>query len=69
LLLLRLIVAHHHDRVIDLLGQYQNSAYNLAYVGAVATFLDDMTSCPSEKELFEISLQREPRNAQKNQIL
>jgi hypothetical protein len=54
--------------VIDLFGQYQNSGYNLAYVGAVATFLDDM-SCPSEKELFEVSLQREPRNAQKNQIL
>lgn len=55
-------------RVIDLFGQYQNSGYNLTYVGAVATFLDDMT-CPSEKELFEVSLQREPRNAQKNQIL
>ncbi len=65
---LMMILNNKQHRVIDLFGQYQNSAYNLAYVGAVATFLDDM-SCPSEKELFEVSLQREPRNAQKNQIL
>lgn len=56
------------NRVIDLLGRYQNSAYNLAWVGAISKFIEDVSPMP-EKELFEISLQREPRNAQKNQII
>jgi len=57
-----------HTRVIDLLGQYQNNSYSLVYFGGMAKFLDSMSSIPPEKELFEISLQREPRGAQKSQI-
>jgi hypothetical protein len=55
-------------RVIDLLGQYQNNKYNLTPVPSIAAFFETM-SPPSEKELYDVSLSREPRGAQKHQIL
>lgn len=54
-------------KVIEIIEQNQATRYNLAYVPVIGKLIERFTS-PTEKELYAISLDREPRGAQKNQI-
>ncbi|EFA80500.1 Ras guanine nucleotide exchange factor [Heterostelium album PN500] len=54
-------------KVISEVQQYQWSEYNLNYVPIIQTFIKDLNS-PTVAELYQVSLQKEPKGAQKSDI-
>jgi hypothetical protein len=54
--------------VIQDIQLFQNTPYQFPTVEPIATFLTDFPYA-TEKELFELSLVREPRDADPSQIL